>query len=202
MEEVKRVFAERKVPSYLNKTHIAFIPKIQGPETLCNYRPISLCNIVYKIITRIIVNRLRPYLDKLISLHQAAFVPRRKGIDNAIIAQEVIHSISKKRGRVGYMASKIDLEKAYDKLEWSFIKDMLIRINLPVALIEIIMSCISMVTTSILVNGDALELIYPSRGIRQGDLLSPYLFIICMDYLGQLIKEKCMMKVWQPVKAS
>ena len=100
------------------------------------------------------------------------------------------------------MALKIDLEKAYDKLEWSFIKDMLIRINRMMDLIEIIISCVSTITTSILVNGDALEPIYPSRGIRQGDPLSPYLFIICMDYLGQLIEEKCMMKLWQPIKAS
>ena len=69
IEKVKRVFAERKVPSYLNKTHIALIPKIQGPKTLGNYRPISLCNIVYKVITKVIVARLRLYLDRLISLH-------------------------------------------------------------------------------------------------------------------------------------
>lgn len=65
--------------------------------------------------------RLRPYLEKLISPLQSAFVPGRKGIDNAIIVQELIHSISRKKGTVGYMAIKIDLEKAYDKLEWSFI---------------------------------------------------------------------------------
>ena len=128
-----------------------------------NYKPISLCNIVYKIVTKVIVARLRPYLDKLISPLQAAFVPGRKGIDNAIIAQEVIHSINKKRGKVGYMALKIDLEKVYNKLEWSFIKDMLIRINLLVDLVNIIMSCVSTVFTSILVNGDALESIYPSQ---------------------------------------
>ena len=113
---VKKVFFERRVPEYLNNTHIALIPKIQGPETLGNYRPISLCNTGYKIVTKIIVARLRPYLDKLISPLQAAFVPGRKGVDNAIIAQEVIHTLSKKRGKVGYMALKIDLEKAYDKL--------------------------------------------------------------------------------------
>ena len=104
---------------------------------------------MYKIVTKIIVARLRPHLDKLVSPLQTAFVPGRKGIDNAIIVQEVIHTISKKKGRVGYMALKIDLEKAYDKLEWSFIRDMLIRVNLPADLIKVIMSCISTVSTSI-----------------------------------------------------
>ena len=82
---LKKVFVERKVPEFLNRTHIVLIPKIQGPETLGNYRPISLCNTVYKVITKIIVARLRPFLEKLISTLQTAFVPGRKGIDNAII---------------------------------------------------------------------------------------------------------------------
>lgn len=86
IDEVKRVFVERRVPEYLNRTHIALIPKIQGSETLGNYRPRSLCNTVYKIITKIIVARLRPFLDKLISTLQTAFVPGRRGINNAIIA--------------------------------------------------------------------------------------------------------------------
>ena len=191
VEEVKRAFEERKIPEYLNRTLIAFIPKIQSSETLGNYRPISLRNTGYKIVTKIIVARLRPYLDKLISPLQAAFVPGRKGIDNAIIAQEVIHTLSKKKGRVAYMALKVDLEKAYDKLEWSFIRDSLFRANLPTDLIELIMSRVSTVSTSLLFNGEALDPIYSSRGIRQGDQLSPYLFIFCMDFLGQLIEEKC-----------
>ena len=183
-DEVKRVFAERRVPEYLNKTHITLIPKIQSPKTLGNYRPISLCNTIYKIVTKIIVARLRPFLDKLISPLQIGFVPGKRDINNAIIAQEVIHSISKKRGKVGYMVLKIDLEKAYDRLEWSFIRDILFRVNLPLDLIEVIMSCVSMVSTSIMVNGEALDLIYPSRVIRQGDPLFLYLFILCMDFLG------------------
>lgn len=73
--EVKKVFVEKKVPSYLNKNHIALIPKVQGPETLGNYSPISLCNTVYKIITKIIVARLMPILGELISPFQTAFMP-------------------------------------------------------------------------------------------------------------------------------
>ena len=154
------------------------------------------------MITKIIVARLRPYLDKLISPMQTTFVTGRKGIDNIIIAQEIIHSLGKKKGRTGYMALKIDLEKAYDKLEWSFIRDMLIRVNLPMDIIDLIMSCVSTVFMSILFNGEALDPIFPSRGIRQGDPISPYLFILCMDYLGQLIEGKCSENLWQPMKAS
>ena len=94
------------------------------------------------------------------------------------------------------------MEKAYDKLEWSFIRDMMIRANFPEDLVELIMSCVSTVSTKIMVNGEALEPIYPSREIRQGDPLSPYLFILCMEFLGHLIQEKCHTKLWQPVKVS
>ena len=100
------------------------------------------------------------------------------------------------------MVLKIDLEKTYDKLEWNFIRDMLIRVNLPMDIIDVIMSCVSTVSTSILFNREALNPIYPSRGIRQGDPIFPYLSILYMDYLGQLIEEKCSGKLWQRVKAS
>ena len=100
---------------------MVLILKMAGPESLGNYRPISLCNIVYKIVTKILVARIRPFLDKLVSPLQSAFVLGRRSVDNAIVVQEIIHTISNKKGRVGYMAIKVDLEKAYDKIEWSFI---------------------------------------------------------------------------------
>lgn len=100
------------------------------------------------------------------------------------------------------MAIKIDLEKAYDKLDWGFIRERLFSANFPPELIEVIMSCISSVSTSILLNGGKIEPILPSKGIRQDDPLSPYLFILYMDYLGQLIHENCKENCWNPVKTS
>lgn len=101
VKEVKKIFGERKIFKYLNRTQLALIPKIQGPETLRTYKPINLCNIVYKVVTKIIVARLRPFLEKLISPLQTAFMLERKGIDNAIIAQEIIHFLGKKKGKGG-----------------------------------------------------------------------------------------------------
>ena len=85
VKEIKEIFSKKKIPKYLNKTLIALIPKIQGPETLGNYRPISLCNTIYKVISKIIIAQIRPFLDKLVSPLQTTFVLGRKGIDNAII---------------------------------------------------------------------------------------------------------------------
>ena len=100
------------------------------------------------------------------------------------------------------MAIKIDLEKAYDNFEWGFIREMLIHFNFSDNIIDLIMSCVTSVSTSLLFNEGCLEPFLPSRGIRQGDPLSPYLFILCMEYLGHLIEEKCVAKLWYPVKAS
>ena len=96
--EMEKAFTSARVLDYLNKTLIDLIPKIQGPETLGNYRPISLCNMVYKIITKVIMARIRPHLDSMISPYQAAFIPRRKGTDNTIIVQEIIRSMGRSKG--------------------------------------------------------------------------------------------------------
>ena len=110
--------------------------------------------------------------------------------------------IRKGRGGGGVMAIKLDLEKAYDRLEWSFIRDTLKLFRVPTKLVSLIMSCISSSSISILFNGVALEPFNPFCGIHQGDLLSPYLFILCMEVLGALIENKCHEKLWNPVKSS
>jgi hypothetical protein len=125
VKEVKQIFSIGRMPEYLNRTLISLIPKCLGPETLSQFRPISLCNTVYKIVTKIIVSRLRPIMGNLVSPFQAAFVPGKRGLDNVVIAQELIHSIHRKNGRMGQLILKLDLEKAYDRLEWDFIREVL-----------------------------------------------------------------------------
>ena len=86
---------------------------------------------MYKIISKIIVNWLRPLLENIVSPFQSAFILGRRGTDNIIIVQELIHTIGRAKGRKGYMTIKIDLEKAYDRIEWSFIREMLLKFNFP-----------------------------------------------------------------------
>ena len=133
------------------------ILKCKSPESLYNYWPISLCNSVYKLVTKIIVGHLRHLLPSLVSPLQTAFVHSRKGVDNAILVQEIVHSMSRRKGRTGLMAIKIDMEKAYDRLEWSFIRDTLKFFNFPNHLISLIMSCVSTSSISVLVNGGGLD---------------------------------------------
>ena len=118
---VKEAFQCGEVPGFLNKTLVTLIPKHPSAANLSSFQPISLCNTVYKLITKIVVAWIRPLLSDLISPMQSAFVPRRNGLDNVIIVQEILHTKSLRKGGTDYMAIKIDLEKAYDRLEWSFI---------------------------------------------------------------------------------
>lgn len=193
-------FQTNSIPPKINKTYICLVLKIKNPEQITHYRPISLCNTIYKVITKIIVNKIRPYLDKIISPNQCSFISGRRAVDNAIIVQEAIHFFKKTKGSFGKMLLKIDLEKTFDRLEWSFIQQSLHILNFPTNLINLIMSCVSSSSISILINEKPTNYFLPSRGIRQGDLLSPYISIICMESLSRLINYAIQERHWQPIK--
>ncbi len=129
-------------------------------------------------------------------------MPGRRGIDNVIIAQELIHSIQRKKGRIGQFILKLDLEKAYDRLKWDFIREVLMFFKFPTSFVNLVLECVSTSSFSILVNGGQMETFKPSKGIRQRDHLSPYLFILCMEYLSLKILEACDNNSWKAIKAS
>ena len=104
---VKEVFGGKNIPWELNKTLIVLIPKTNNPTNLKMFRPISLCRVVYKIITKIVTNRLKEVLPYLMGPTQTSFIPGRLITENIVIAQEVVHSMRKKKGKVGQMAIKV-----------------------------------------------------------------------------------------------
>ncbi|CAJ2652454.1 unnamed protein product [Trifolium pratense] len=176
-------------PSSLNETNICLIPKCENPISMKDLRPISLCNVLYKMISKMLANRLRGCLDKCVSEEQLAFIEGRSILDNALIAIEVIHALKRRtRGMKGEQALKIDISKAYDKVDWSFIRGMLERLGFSNKWIHWMMLCVSSVNYSVLVNFEKVGPIFPGRGLRQGDPLSPYLFILVIEGLTTLIK--------------
>ena len=141
-------------------------------------------------------------MSHLTSCTQTSFIPGRQITDNIVIVQEVIHTMKTKQGKTGYMAIKIDFEKAYDRLKWKFIQETLAEVRFPQLLISVIMECITTPSMRILWNGEPTESFSPSRGIRQGDPLSPYIFVLCMERLNQVIEEAIIMNKWKPIRAS
>jgi hypothetical protein len=130
-------------------------------------RPISLCNVLYKMISKLLANRLKGLLDKCVSEEQSAFIEGRSILDNALIAIEVIHALKRKtRGRRGELALKIDISKAYDKVDWGFMRGMLEKLGFSNKWIHWMMLCVSSVNYSVLVNFDKIGPIVPGRGLR------------------------------------
>ena len=141
-------------------------------------------------------------MHEIVSPFQVAFVPSRKPNDNIILLRENFHTINKSKAKKGSMIIKLDLEKAYVYIEWDFIKKVLSFFNFPSHFISLIMSLILGVYYSILFNGGKLDPLFPSRGLRQGGPLSPFLFILCLEYLHYLINDRCQKKHWDPIKSS
>ena len=197
---VQSAFETGNFDPQISDTLIALIPKVDPPSTFKDFRPISLCNTVYKLITKVLVHRLRPILNVLIGPYQSSFLSGRGTTDNSIVLQKLVHFIRKTKRKKGFMAFKLDLEKAFDNVNWDFLYNCLHNFGFPNITTKLIMHCVSSFTFSILWNGNKLLQFKPTHGLRQGDPLSPYLIILCMEKLSVAIHDAVNQRRWESIR--
>ncbi|CAL9028823.1 unnamed protein product [Prunus brigantina] len=172
-----------------NHTLIALIPKVKMPTTVLEFRPIILCTTIYKLIAKTVANRLKTVLPHVITETQSAFVPNRMIFDNVMATFEIMHTINGvKKGRDVKMALKLDMAKAYDRVEWVFLCEMMLKLGFSSIWVAKVMDCISTTTFSVLWKGTPLGHIMPQRGLWQGCSLSPYLFLLCTEGFSCLMR--------------
>ncbi|XP_060669154.1 uncharacterized protein LOC132800155 [Ziziphus jujuba] len=168
---------------------IVLILKSQRMVEFNHIRPISLCNTIYKLISKLLATWIHPMLSHLISPNQAAFVPGCWIGENTILVNEIIHTIRRKRGAVGLVAFKFDMNKAYDWLNWEVLNEILLRFGFSGRVVSHLSQCFSNEKASILPNGSICGDVKVERGLRQGDPLSPYLYILFDEILSRMLHK-------------
>ncbi|CAN0827314.1 LINE-1 retrotransposable element ORF2 protein [Linum grandiflorum] len=186
---VRSFFASGFMLKNINQAIIALLPKVKNPNSMAQFRPISLCQVLYKITSKILAKRLAKQLPHIIGVHQTGFVRERRITDNIIVAHEIMTFL--KRKRHGH--------KIY-RLEWDFLFEAMSRLGFHNKFIGWIKACVTSVTYSINLNGRRFDYIKPSRGLRQGDPLSPLLFAICSEGLSSLFHSRVANKKLRGIK--
>nr|XP_027102884.1 uncharacterized protein LOC113724156 [Coffea arabica] len=187
-DAVRSFFCGAKLPRRITATSIVLLPKVQQPKDFSQFRPISLCNFVNKIFSKILALRLAPILSKIISPNQSGFVRGRCIADNYLLAQEVIAGI-KQKARGGNVVFKLDMMKAYDRMMWPFLVKVLRSFGFGERWIDMVWRLISNVWFSVIVNGSLCGFFKSARGLRQGDPLSPALFIIGAEVVSRALNQ-------------
>ena len=166
-----------------NATFITLIPKKDSPKYFYDYLVIHICNLVYNMVTKIIANKLKPKLSEFISKEQFVFLDNRKILHSIGTTQECIHTLKTKHK--SYVVMKLDLAKAYGKVNWDFLSLVLLQIGITEHVMSWIMACSSSANFAVLINGSPTYFFKSSRGLRQGLLLSPLIFLLVIEGISK-----------------
>ncbi|GJZ17287.1 RNA-directed DNA polymerase, eukaryota, reverse transcriptase zinc-binding domain protein [Tanacetum coccineum] len=186
---VKELFISGRMLGEINATLISLIPKVHTPSKVTNFRPIACCNVLYKCISKVIINRIKLVLGMLISSNQSALIPRRHIQDNILLTQEIMKGYNRKGGpkRVAF---KMDLQKAYDTVNWNFLKKALEEFGFHEKMVHWVMQCVTTPGFNLNVNGESIGYFIGGRGLRQGDPILPYLFTLIMEIFSLMLQRK------------
>jgi hypothetical protein len=184
---VQNFFTSGELLRQVNHSIIALIPKAANVNTAADFRPISCCNVVYKVISKILSGRLASALNAIISPMQNAFIGGRMMSDNINLVQELLRHYGRKRASPRCLM-KVDFKKAFDSVQWHFLRQLLHMFGFPDRFVHLIMKCVETTSFSVAVNGTLYGFFPGKSGVRQGDPLSPYLFILCMEYFSRMLK--------------
>lgn len=183
-----------RMPRSLNVTYICLIPKVKCPQKITKFSLISLCNVIYKIVSKVLANKLKKILPEVISEEQSTFIPRRQITDNVLVAFEIMHRIKQKRkGNEGWMVVKLNMSKAYGRVEWVYLEAIMRKMGFHERWISLAMMCVKTMSFSVLINGEPRGKIIPTRGLRQGDPISLYLFLLCAEGLSTILWDEVKM---------
>ncbi|KAF3777152.1 Transposon TX1 uncharacterized protein [Nymphaea thermarum] len=163
--EVMRSFMNSgRLVKKINRSMIALIPKHESARRVTEFRPIALCNSLYKFMSKLLANRMKNILTRIIGKEQCAFIPDRSMYENVILAHEVVHSLQSSKRPSCYL--KLDMSKAYDLVNWKFLENALLKVGFSEEWVARVMSCVTSASASVLVNGVQGEYFYLARGLR------------------------------------
>jgi len=187
--ELLNFFAEfhrnGRLTSDFNNTFIALIAKIENPHRLADFWPISLVSSLYKILSRVLANRLRKLVSKVVSESKSIIVQGRQILDGILITNELVDDVGRLKKEL--LMFKVNFERAYASVDWRYLEEAMGKMNFPFAWRKWMMACAISASTSVLINGSPTDEFIFERGLRKGDPLSPFLFLLAVEGLNVIM---------------
>ena len=184
---VAESITQTHIADELNISKIALLPKSADRSKVQNFRPISLLNTPYKIVAKIFANRMKPLLHHWILPSQTGFVPNRCILDNIFLAFEAIEWTLDNKQDLSMLL--LDFEKAYDRVNWTFLRQVMAKMGFHEGWIDQVMALNENASATVIVNGEQSKAFRLQRSVRQGCPLAPYLFLLTVDVLGQMLQH-------------